>query len=156
MSFSYLSITFNLYSFFSVLKTSFLFFGYIISQDFFVITLYFIVLYFIFYCDYNPCTNFKTYFCIFGGYVKSNFTWSKAIRFLVTHSFGWYVGPGSIVKRFKVESMVKAWPLHIEALLGSTYVVLAVLELTKYIKLAWYSQRSACLCYPSAEIKGVC
>ena len=40
--------------------------------------------------------------------------------------------------------------------MGSYYVALAVLELTLYTRLATNSQRSTCLCLPSAGIKAVC
>lgn len=39
---------------------------------------------------------------------------------------------------------------------GSHYIALAGLELDMYTRLALDSQRSICLCLPSAAIKGVC
>ena len=47
-------------------------------------------------------------------------------------------------------------PLPVMPHTGFLCVVLAVLELTPYTRLAVNSERSACLCLPSAGIKCVC
>ena len=75
-----------------------------------------------------------------------------------THSMNFHKTNNCLAVTFRTVRYCLMMPYedHSCELTGFLCVAMAVLELAMQTRLAWNSQRSTCLCFPSAEIKGVC